>query len=102
MIVIYILVGFGILYGIAAILKHKSDKQEDEEMRAALHKFHRNMSNQEKYEALKKQYEILAKSLPGLEQSAKTIDHFAQNDRIKRNMKILLEEIEKLKQLLSD
>ena len=60
MIVIYILVGFGILYGIAAILKHKSDKQEDEEMIAALHKFHRNMSNQEKYEALKKQYEILA------------------------------------------
>jgi len=97
---VYIVIVFVVLWCIAAMLKSKRNAIEDTEVRESISKIINigNTSNEKKCEMLLAQYKILEDTLPTLERSARTIEQFAQLDRIKRNMKIIMEEYKKLKE----
>lgn len=94
--IIYIIVIIGVLYGIAAILKHNMDIKKDEQIRELISKSFKSLPKEKKYKMLMESYQSLKNSLPLLQSTAKTIDQLAEVDRIKRNIRILLEECKKL------
>lgn len=99
---IYLIIIIGVLYGIAAILKHNMDIKKDEEVRKTVSQMFSNLPIEKRYEMLMGSYQSLKDSLPLLEKTAKTIDQLAEVDRIKRNIKIIFEECQKLEKRIEN
>ena len=99
---IYIIITIGVLYGIAAILKHNMDVKKDDEVRQTISQMFSNLPTEKRYEMLMASYQSLKSSLPLLEKNAQTIEQLAEVDRIKRNIKLILEECQKLEKLITN
>ena len=96
MLFIYVIFIAGGLLGASLVVVHKINSKNDAEIKKIVSKMFSDLPKETRYEMLMQTYNALKTHLLFLEQKVDNVRQFAEIDKIKRNMKIILNECQKL------